>query len=224
MPLPWSCCALMAGALGSSCVMFGWCEVRREVWGGQCSHHPLDLAHNVIECTFGVLKEHFKILLLPPAYSMDIQAWIIAALCALHNFIREHESNDDDQTINQDCTAGIKAMMTPMTMTYPTTHSYHLLVCLILLYMSHNFFVLILYAKMLLYHKQQDKTSISITIHCRQECTTRSVNVQHHQSPNPRLNVIILSLFQHHWGWDCKGNLTDLRRILHLSLAKGNPK
>jgi hypothetical protein len=23
---------------------------------------------------------------------------------------------------------------------------------------------------------------------------------------------------------DCKGNLTDLRRILHLSLAKGNPK
>jgi hypothetical protein len=24
--------------------------------------------------------------------------------------------------------------------------------------------------------------------------------------------------------WICKGNLTDLRRILHLSLAKGNPK
>jgi hypothetical protein len=23
---------------------------------------------------------------------------------------------------------------------------------------------------------------------------------------------------------NCKGNLTDLRRILHLSLAKGNPK
>jgi hypothetical protein len=23
---------------------------------------------------------------------------------------------------------------------------------------------------------------------------------------------------------DCKGNLTNLRRILHLSLAKGNPK
>jgi hypothetical protein len=23
---------------------------------------------------------------------------------------------------------------------------------------------------------------------------------------------------------DCKGNLTDLRRLLHLSLAKGNPK
>jgi hypothetical protein len=31
------------------------------------------------------------------------------------------------------------------------------------------------------------------------------------------------------WAWlsgggVCKGNLTDLRRILHLSLAKGNPK
>jgi hypothetical protein len=25
-------------------------------------------------------------------------------------------------------------------------------------------------------------------------------------------------------GGCCKGNLTDLRRILHLSLAKGNPK
>jgi hypothetical protein len=25
-------------------------------------------------------------------------------------------------------------------------------------------------------------------------------------------------------GYECKGNLTDLRRILHLSLAKGNPK
>jgi hypothetical protein len=26
------------------------------------------------------------------------------------------------------------------------------------------------------------------------------------------------------YGIKCKGNLTDLRRILHLSLAKGNPK
>jgi hypothetical protein len=26
------------------------------------------------------------------------------------------------------------------------------------------------------------------------------------------------------WHPVCKGNLTDLRRILHLSLAKGNPK
>jgi hypothetical protein len=36
----------------------------------------------------------------------------------------------------------------------------------------------------------------------------------------------ILKYFVHHGlkGSWCKGNLTDLRRILHLSLAKGNPK
>jgi hypothetical protein len=32
-----------------------------------------------------------------------------------------------------------------------------------------------------------------------------------------------LNLHLHHL-LHCKGNLTDLRRILHLSLAKGNPK
>jgi hypothetical protein len=63
----------------------------------------------VIECTFGVLKKCFKILLLPPAYGMDIQGQIPAALCALHNFIREHKSDDDDQTLNQDGMAGIKS-------------------------------------------------------------------------------------------------------------------
>jgi hypothetical protein len=56
----------------------------------------------VIKHTFGVLKKHFKILLLSPAYGMDIQAQIPAALCALCNFIREHESDDNDQTPNQD--------------------------------------------------------------------------------------------------------------------------
>jgi hypothetical protein len=29
---------------------------------------------------------------------------------------------------------------------------------------------------------------------------------------------------EEHSACRCKGNLTDLRRILHLSLAKGNPK
>jgi hypothetical protein len=40
---------------------------------------------------------------------MDIQAQILAALCALHNFIREHESDDDDQTLKQDSMAGIES-------------------------------------------------------------------------------------------------------------------
>jgi hypothetical protein len=56
-----------------------------------------------------VLKKHFKILLLPPVYGMDIQARISATLCALHNLIREHESDDDDQTLNQDGMAGIES-------------------------------------------------------------------------------------------------------------------
>jgi hypothetical protein len=56
-----------------------------------------------------MLKKHFKILLLPPAYGIDIQARILAALCALHNFIREHESDNDDQTFNQDGMAGIES-------------------------------------------------------------------------------------------------------------------
>jgi hypothetical protein len=39
-----------------------------------------------------------------------------------------------------------------------------------------------------------------------------------------------LELISHTYWWPqisryiCKGNLTDLRRIIHLSLAKGNPK
>jgi hypothetical protein len=33
----------------------------------------------------------------------------MAALCALHNFIREHKSDDNDQTLNQDGMAGIES-------------------------------------------------------------------------------------------------------------------
>lgn len=45
-------------------------------------------ARNVIERIFGVLKQRFRILLLPPAFGLDIQARIPASLSALHNFIR----------------------------------------------------------------------------------------------------------------------------------------
>jgi hypothetical protein len=48
-------------------------------------------ACNVIERIFGVLKQQFKILLLPPAYNMDIQGQLPATLCALHNFILANE-------------------------------------------------------------------------------------------------------------------------------------
>jgi hypothetical protein len=45
-------------------------------------------AQNVIECIFGVLKNRFRILLLAPQYSVEIQSQIPAALAALHNFIQ----------------------------------------------------------------------------------------------------------------------------------------
>jgi hypothetical protein len=52
-------------------------------------------ARNVIERIFGVLKRRFRILLLAPEYSLQIQARIPAALCAIHNFIAIHDPADD---------------------------------------------------------------------------------------------------------------------------------
>ena len=43
---------------------------------------------NVIERIFGVLKQQWQILCLPPEFSMEVQARIPAALCAIHNFIQ----------------------------------------------------------------------------------------------------------------------------------------
>jgi hypothetical protein len=40
------------------------------------------------------LRRHFRILLLAPEYSLDIQARIPSALSAIHNFIRIHDSNE----------------------------------------------------------------------------------------------------------------------------------
>lgn len=44
-------------------------------------------AQNTIECIFGVLKQHFYILLYDPEYQSSLQALIPAALATLHNFI-----------------------------------------------------------------------------------------------------------------------------------------
>ncbi|SRR6266576_3813981 len=56
-------------------------------------------ARNVIERIFGVLKRHFRILLLSPEYNMEIQACIPAALAAIHNFIRINDSEDVKLTL-----------------------------------------------------------------------------------------------------------------------------
>lgn len=49
-------------------------------------------ARNAIERIFGVLKRRFRILVIPCKFKMSIQARIPPALCALHNFIRMHDS------------------------------------------------------------------------------------------------------------------------------------
>ena len=42
---------------------------------------------NVIEWIFGVVKQKWWILQLPPEYKMEIQVHILAALCAIHNLL-----------------------------------------------------------------------------------------------------------------------------------------
>ena len=56
-------------------------------------------ARNVIERTFGVLKRRFRILVLPPEYSMKIKALIPPALCAIHNFIRRYDPNEIESLV-----------------------------------------------------------------------------------------------------------------------------
>jgi hypothetical protein len=49
---------------------------------------------NVVERIFGVIKRRFCILLIPPEYTMKVQARIPPALCALHNFIRRYDPDE----------------------------------------------------------------------------------------------------------------------------------
>lgn len=48
----------------------------------------------MIERIFGVLKRRYRILLLAPEYSLEIQARIPSALAAIHNFIRLHDPKE----------------------------------------------------------------------------------------------------------------------------------
>ncbi|CDO77855.1 hypothetical protein BN946_scf185032.g7 [Trametes cinnabarina] len=51
-------------------------------------------ARNVVERIFGILKRRFKILTIPCEFSMAVQARILPALCAIHNFIRIHDGDE----------------------------------------------------------------------------------------------------------------------------------
>lgn len=57
-------------------------------------------ARNVIERIFGVLKQRFRILLLPPRYPLEFQPRIPAALCALQNFIQEIDHDEGEIPID----------------------------------------------------------------------------------------------------------------------------
>src|ERR1700733_3755611 len=63
-------------------------------------------ARNVIERIFGVLKKRFRILLIGPEYDITIQAQIPAALCAIHNFIRIHDPQEEELEDNGDTNSG----------------------------------------------------------------------------------------------------------------------
>ncbi|KAG8220601.1 hypothetical protein J3R82DRAFT_2828, partial [Butyriboletus roseoflavus] len=58
------------------------------------------MAHNVIEHSFGILKQHFWILLLSIKYDLNTQACLPTALACLHNLILTHEPLDNLSDMN----------------------------------------------------------------------------------------------------------------------------
>ena len=59
-------------------------------------------ARNIIEHIFGVIKRKYHILLIPPEYNMEIQAHIPASLAAVHNFIRCHQLEEEEEIDKDD--------------------------------------------------------------------------------------------------------------------------
>ena len=58
-------------------------------------HHSQ--AQNCIECIFGVVKKHFRILLIAPEYKKNksLQNRIPSALISIHNFICHHDHDEE---------------------------------------------------------------------------------------------------------------------------------
>ena len=48
----------------------------------------------MIERVFGVIKQCFKILVIPPEYTLDVQARVFPACAALHNVILKYDPKE----------------------------------------------------------------------------------------------------------------------------------
>ncbi|KAF8162008.1 hypothetical protein BJ912DRAFT_865117, partial [Pholiota molesta] len=55
---------------------------------------------NVVEWIFGVLKKCWAILVCPPQFLMLIQAKVLPALAAVHNFIMDYDPTDINEYLN----------------------------------------------------------------------------------------------------------------------------
>ena len=64
-------------------------------------------ARNVIERCFGILKRRFAILLRAPEYDMKTQAYLVAALAAIHNVIRIHDPAEITQFTETDASTNM---------------------------------------------------------------------------------------------------------------------
>ncbi|CAL5435353.1 unnamed protein product [Camellia sinensis] len=69
---------------------------------------------NVIERSFGVLKNRFPILRSMPNYMQVRQGTIVTACCACHNWIRMHSANDPWFNRRRNARAGQAASVTPV--------------------------------------------------------------------------------------------------------------
>jgi hypothetical protein len=58
-----------------------------------CAHSSL---RNVVERSFGVFKQKWRMMYGIPSFPVAKQTKIIVACMALHNFIREHDDDDED--------------------------------------------------------------------------------------------------------------------------------
>ena len=60
----------------------------------------------MIECTFGILKQHFPILRHATSYSITTQKKIVLACCILHNFISIEDGVPQVLEIEEDVDRG----------------------------------------------------------------------------------------------------------------------